>query len=106
MRAESEDSIIAALSGFPNVRPFSAFLSLELNDDTPDYVYVTRDDALTHAGFLAQLMRGAEQAHADLVYGDDDLLRDGGRCLPQFKPCFDPILLDAYDYIGPNFLLR
>jgi len=106
VRAESEDSIIAALSGCPNVRPFSAFLSLELNDDTPDYVYVTRDDALTHAGFLAQLMRGAERAHADLVYGDDDLLRDGARCLPQFKPCFDPILLDAYDYIGPNFLLR
>ena len=44
---------------------------------------------------------------AEIVYGDEDLLSDGGeRCIPWFKPCWSPDAYRAYFYVGSVVAVR
>ena len=41
-----------------------------------------------------------------LIYGDEDVLKDGKRLNPFFKPDFSPELLEQFNYLGEMVLVR
>jgi GT2 family glycosyltransferase len=43
---------------------------------------------------------------ADVIYGDEDVLREGVRTSPQFKPDWDPYLILGRNYVGLPTLFR
>ena len=70
------------------------------------YVLTMLPGAVLAPSALLELHRAAIDAGADLVYSDEDHVRDGVRCDPLFKPGASPDLMRASNYVGPVYLLR
>ena len=71
-----------------------------------EYVLTLLPGAILAPNALVEFEREAIESRADLVYSDEDCIRDGVRCQPMFKPGASPDLLDAQDYVGPVCLFR
>ena len=71
-----------------------------------DYVLTLLPGASLAPNALVEIERAAVESGADLVYSDEDCVRDGTRQGPIFKPGASPDLLDAQDYVGPVCLFR
>lgn len=55
---------------------------------------------------LDEYVKAMEDPEVMIVYGDEDIIRDGDRAEPNFKPDYSPNLLLAYPYMGNGVALR
>jgi len=72
-----------------------------------DYVaLLDHDDELTRDA-LFENARAIQLCNPDVVYSDEDMMLENGRCLnPHFKPDFAPDLLLSHNYITHLLILR
>jgi GT2 family glycosyltransferase len=75
--------------------------------ETADFVLPLPFDAVLPRHALAEFVLAlAEVSDADILYADEDVLRDGRRSQPQFKTDWDPFLILGSNYIGSPTLFR
>ena len=66
---------------------------------TGDYIaFCDHDDTISEDA-LFEVVRAINEKNADFIYSDEDILQDGIRKNPHFKPDFSPDLLTSYNYI-------
>jgi GT2 family glycosyltransferase len=75
--------------------------------ETSDFVLPLPLDAVLRPHALAQFVLAiAEVPDADVLYADEDVLRNGKRSRPHFKTDWDPYLILGRNYIGTPALYR
>ena len=70
-------------------------------------MYVVAGDALAKRGLYALANASSISPCAQVIYGDDDeVMADGARSNPHFKPQWNPDLLHSQNYIGRAVVYR
>ncbi|MCR5487923.1 MAG: glycosyltransferase [Lachnospiraceae bacterium] len=64
------------------------------------YHLILPEDAVNDPDLISQFALAASRGDYDLIYCDEDVIRDAGREQPYFKPDYSPDTLQSYDYIG------
>jgi GT2 family glycosyltransferase len=65
------------------------------------------DDLLTEHALALAMLAAHENPDAQVIYSDEDKIDDAGRrCLPNFKPDFDPLLLLGQNYLTHLLFVR
>ena len=65
---------------------------------TGEYIAFCDHDDIVAPNALFEVVRSINDG-ADFIYSDEDILKDGKRINPHFKPDFSPDLLTSYNYI-------
>ena len=63
-------------------------------------------DALPHHALSLIASRFKDDPSIDILYADEDVIDNGVRLRPQFKPGWSPDLLTAYNYFGRPTVIR
>jgi len=63
-------------------------------------------DVLDPRALLAVAQNISTSADVDFIYADEDLIVDGRRSAPIFKPAWSPIYLQGHNYIGRPWFAR
>lgn len=66
---------------------------------TGDYVAFCDHDDVISINALYEVVKAINSSDADFIYTDEDILENGIRKNPHFKPDFSPDLLTSYNYI-------
>lgn len=66
---------------------------------TGDYVAFCDHDDVISIDALYEVVKAINSSDADFIYTDEDILENGIRKNPHFKPDFSPDLLTSYNYI-------
>lgn len=70
------------------------------------YTLYAEPSGVIDGRFFNQALTIAEESEPYLIYCDEDMLDDGQRINPFFKPDFSPDTLESFFYIGGLFLIR
>jgi GT2 family glycosyltransferase len=85
----------------PASLPVAAAWNTALREASGDYAILLDDRDCLCATALYEVARSLQDhGESDIVYSDEDQLKDGLRQAPRFKPAWSPELLLAHNYIG------
>lgn len=81
---------------------FNIIYTNEFKDIKSEYVmFVNSDDVLSK-----YCINEIVASNSDLIYFDEDILIDGKRCCPSFKPSWSPDTLISRNYIGNSYAIK
>jgi len=73
--------------------------NVAISFSTGDYVAFCDHDDVISIDALYEVVKAINSSDADFIYTDEDILENGIRKNPHFKPDFSPDLLTSYNYI-------
>lgn len=73
--------------------------NVAISFSTGDYVAFCDHDDVISINALYEVVKAINSSDADFIYTDEDILENGIRKNPHFKPDFSPDLLTSYNYI-------
>lgn len=73
--------------------------NIAISFSTGDYVAFCDHDDVISINALYEVVKAINSSDADFIYTDEDILENGIRKNPHFKPDFSPDLLTSYNYI-------
>lgn len=73
--------------------------NIAISLSTGDYVAFCDHDDVISIDALYEVVKAINSSDADFIYTDEDILENGIRKNPHFKPDFSPDLLTSYNYI-------
>ena len=92
-----------------NLQIYRGFRALK-NCPQADYILAVEGSCTLKPELLwecASFLSDRDYSDVDLIYFDSDMIgEDGKKCLPSFRPDFDPDLLDRVNYMGNVVLVR
>ncbi len=65
-----------------------------------EYILQIPDGTVNDPDMISRFARYASRGDFDLIYCDEDIIRDGKRTDPYFKPDYSPDTEESFDYIG------
>ncbi|MCL2424835.1 MAG: glycosyltransferase [Oscillospiraceae bacterium] len=78
-----------------------------IRETTGDYIgFISADDIFAPFALYEVAKKINEYLDAELLYGNEDKITDGGRCEPVYKPGFAPDTLRSTNYIGNFFIIK